>query len=57
MASFDKSRYGILGYVAWRGAKWYVRRRLPSKRKLALTGAGALATLTAAAVLGKRLAG
>lgn len=50
-------RYSILGYVVWQGAKWYARRRLPSRRRLALTGAGALGTLAAAAVLAKRLNG
>ena len=41
--------YKLLGYVVWRGAKWYVRQRLPSARKVALvvvtgvTGAAALA--------------
>ncbi len=51
------NRYGILGYVVWQGSKWYLRRRLPSKRKLALSGGGALVTLTAAVVLVKRLTG
>jgi hypothetical protein len=57
MAQIGSHRYSILGYVVWQGAKWYVRRRLPSRRRLALTGAGALGTLTAAAVLAKRLNG
>jgi hypothetical protein len=57
MAPIDSKRYGLLGYVVWHGAKWYLRRRLPSKRKLALTGVGALVTLTAVAALGKRLTG
>jgi hypothetical protein len=40
--------YKLLGYVVWRAGKWYVRRRLPSKRAAAtgaalLVGAGAVA--------------
>jgi hypothetical protein len=38
--------YKLLGYVVWRGGKWYLRRRLPSTRVLA---AAALTTLTGAA--------
>ncbi len=57
MAQIGDNRYGLLGYVVWQGGKWYLRRRLPSKRKLALAGAGALGVLTAAAVLAKRLTG
>jgi hypothetical protein len=56
MASINDNRYGLLGYVVWQGGKWYLRRRLPSKRKLALTGA-VLGTLTLAGVLAKRLTG
>jgi len=49
------NRYTLLGYVVWHGGKWYLRRRLPSARRLALTGLGAAAALTGAAALGKRL--
>jgi hypothetical protein len=49
------NRYALLGYVVWRGARWYVRRRLPSLRTVALTGAGAPAAGTGAVVLAKRL--
>ena len=57
MARIAPNRYSVLGYVVWQGARWYLRRRLPSRRRLALTGAGALGALTAAAVLAKRLNG
>jgi hypothetical protein len=31
--------YKLLGYVVWRGAKWYLRRRFPdAPRKLAIAG-------------------
>ena len=55
MAQISDNRYGLLGYLVWQGGKWYLRRRLPSKRTLALTGAGILGTATAVAVLAKRL--
>jgi len=57
MAQLNKSRYGLLGYVVWQGGKWYLRRRMPRKRTLALAGAGALGTLTVGAALAKRLTG
>jgi uncharacterized membrane protein (GlpM family) len=57
MQRIGANRYSILGYVVWQGARWYLRRRLPSRRRLALTGAGALGTLAAATVLAKRLNG
>ncbi len=49
--------YRLLGYVVWRGGRWYLRRRLPSARRVALRGAGALGVLTLAAVLAKRATG
>ncbi len=55
MASINDHRYGLLGYVAWQGGKWYLRRRLPSRRKLALSGAGVLGALSVVALLAKRL--
>ncbi|MGP0103108.1 MAG: hypothetical protein ACLPUT_15995 [Solirubrobacteraceae bacterium] len=48
--------YRLLGFVVWQGGRWYLRRRVPSMRRLALRGAGALVALTVAAVLAKRLA-
>jgi hypothetical protein len=54
MARIADNRYGLLGYVVWHGGKWYLRRRLPSRRKLALAGGGAIGALTLAALLAKR---
>jgi hypothetical protein len=34
--------YRLLGWAVWHGGKWYLRRRLPSRRKLALISLGAL---------------
>jgi hypothetical protein len=35
--------YRVLGYVVWRGGKWYIRRRLTGglRRRLALGGLAA----------------
>jgi hypothetical protein len=43
--------YKLLGFAVWNGAKWYLRRRVPSPRKIALTGlvgAGAIGALALA---------
>jgi hypothetical protein len=45
--------YRLLGYAVWRGGKWYLSRRLPSARALALSG---LAAAGALAAIGRRLA-
>jgi hypothetical protein len=44
--------YKLLGFVVWKGAKWYLGRRVGSgsKTKLAVAG-GALALSAGAAVL------
>jgi hypothetical protein len=49
--------YKLLGLLAWRGAKWSVRRRLPSAQKAAAGTAGLLAAIAAAVLLGRRLTG
>lgn len=49
--------YKLLGYAVWRGGKWYLRQRLPSSRSIALSAAGAVVALSAAAVIARRLAG
>jgi hypothetical protein len=40
--------YRLLGYVVWRAGKWYLRRRLPSRRRAA---AGVLTLLTIVGVV------
>jgi hypothetical protein len=42
--------YKLLGYAVWHGGKWYLRRRLPSSRKLVIAGLAAGAGLTAVTV-------
>ncbi|HKH78442.1 MAG TPA: hypothetical protein VK272_11345 [Solirubrobacteraceae bacterium] len=56
MADMNGSGYRLLGYLVWHGGKWYLRRRLPSKRRLALGGLAAATSLIAVAVLARRLA-
>jgi hypothetical protein len=48
--------YKLLGFVVWRGAKWYARRRLPSSRTLALAAVGSLSVAGAAGVIARRAA-
>ncbi|HEX3911573.1 MAG TPA: hypothetical protein VHW67_12835 [Solirubrobacteraceae bacterium] len=53
----NSNGYKLLGLTAWRGGKWYLRRRLPSRRKLALTALGGVSAAAAAGVLARRFAG
>jgi hypothetical protein len=46
--------YKLLGFAVWRGAKWYARRKMPSRRATAATVAGALAGLGAVALIARR---
>jgi hypothetical protein len=48
--------YKLLGLVVWRGGKWYLRKRGPSRRKLVLVGAGGVTAAAGTAVLARRLA-
>jgi hypothetical protein len=58
MIRMSSKGYTILGYVVWHGGKWYVRRRLPPVRKIAVSGLAAGAGLAAAAVaIAKRATG
>ncbi|HTB71172.1 MAG TPA: hypothetical protein VK707_09340 [Solirubrobacteraceae bacterium] len=49
--------YKLLGFVVWRGARWYARKRLPSARKLALLAVGGLSAAVAAGAIAKRATG
>jgi hypothetical protein len=48
--------YKLLGLAVWRGGKWYLRKRAPSRRKLLALGAGGVSVLAGATVLARRLA-
>jgi hypothetical protein len=49
--------YKFLGYVVWRAGKWYLRRRLPSRRLVAGAGIALLAAGAGAVVLARRAGG
>jgi hypothetical protein len=48
------TRYKLIGFAVWQGGKWYLRRRLPSKRVVALSAAGGLSALAVAGLLARR---
>lgn len=48
--------YKLLGWAVWNGAKWYLRRRLPSARRVATGVVVVAVALAAAGVLARRLA-
>jgi hypothetical protein len=51
----SSNAYRLLGFAVWNGAKWYLRRRLPSTRKIVLSGLLGLGGVSAAIVLARRL--
>jgi len=57
MGAMSGNSYKLLGFVVWHGGRWYLRRRLPSARRVALTGAATATALMGGAVLLKRLTG
>jgi hypothetical protein len=48
--------YKALGFGVWKGAKWYVGRKVPSRRLL-VSGAAALTAATVVAVVGVKTNG
>jgi hypothetical protein len=59
--NMNAQRYRVLGYLVWRGGRWYLRRaylrRLPSRRTVVAAGGGALALTAALAALVTRARG
>jgi len=55
MVSVNQNGYKLLGFLVWRGGKWYLRRRLPSTRTVALAGFAGLSLVAVAALLARRL--
>ena len=57
----NAKRYTTIGFLAWKGGRWYLRhtylRRLPSRRKVAAAAGGALALTGALAALAGRARG
>ena len=56
MKAVNGDGYKLLGYLAWQGGKWYLRRRLPAPRTVALAGLAALSLGGAAAAAARKLA-
>jgi hypothetical protein len=50
--------YKLLGYVVWKGAKWYLGRRVgsPGRTKAALAGGAVLLAAGAVVLLGRSAA-
>ena len=57
IAPVNRSTTKLVGYLLWRGTKWYLRRRLPSTRTIAGAGLAGLSVLVLAAILARRLGG
>jgi len=57
MARMNATGYKVFGYLLWKGGKWYLRRRLPPPRTLALRGLATAGALTAAVLLARRAIG
>jgi hypothetical protein len=55
MAPVNGNGYKLLGYVVWRGGKWYLRRRLPSARTAAAVGIATVLVLAAGVLLARWL--
>jgi hypothetical protein len=51
----SSNAYRLLGFAVWNGAKWYLRKRLPSRPKLLASALVGFAGLSAAVVLVRRL--
>jgi hypothetical protein len=51
------SGYELLGRLVWRAGKWYLRRRLPSRRAGAAAAIALLGAAAAAVALARRLSG
>jgi hypothetical protein len=52
----NENAYRLLALVAWRGTKWYVRKRGLSTLTVATVGVGGLVAIGGAALLARRSA-
>jgi hypothetical protein len=57
MRRMNARLYKLVGYVLWKGGKWYLRQRLPPARTLALRGLAAGGALTALVLVARRAIG
>jgi hypothetical protein len=54
MPAMNGNGYKLIGMLVWRGGKWYLRRRLPSARVIALAALGGLSVLVAGSLIARR---
>ncbi len=47
----------LLGYLVWQGGKWYLRRRMPSPRRVVATALVAATAVAIGVVVVRRAAG
>jgi hypothetical protein len=57
MGRMNATGYKVVGYLVWKGGKWYLRQRLPPARTLALRGLAAGGALTVAVLVVRRAIG
>jgi hypothetical protein len=55
MVPVNRNGERLVWYLLWRGGKWYLRRKLPPNRTLALGGLAGVSALIVAALLARRL--
>jgi transposase len=53
----NAAAYKLLGFVLWKGGRWYLRQRLPRAGELARRGLVAGGALTAMALAARRVKG
>jgi hypothetical protein len=46
--------YKLLGFIVWRGGKWYAARKLPTGRIAAVAALGTLSAIGAATLIARR---
>ena len=50
----DAKGYELLGFLVWRGGKWYLRRRVPSPRTIGVAALGGLTLAAGATGMARR---
>jgi hypothetical protein len=55
MQAMSPNAYKLVGFLVWRGGKWYLRRRLPPARALAVRGMLAGGAATALVLAARRV--
>lgn len=50
----DRNGYKLLGFLVWRGGKWYVRRRVQTLRRIGVAALGGLTLAAGATRMARR---